>query len=181
MSLVTVSAAVSDFVASAWLVALTCTVAGEGRSAGAVYTPPVVVVPTVALPPAISSTLQLTVVSAVFVTVAVNMAVFPSSMGPLGPVTVTTMAEGGGGGGGTELEPPAPQPTAHAPAARRATTRLLVVLNFLPSNCGRGRIPSAKQAKGQRTMRGREPRSAQQVFGATFVIDCKFACYGVST
>ncbi len=35
-SLVTVTAALSDFVASAWLVALTVTVAGDGRSAGAV-------------------------------------------------------------------------------------------------------------------------------------------------
>ena len=36
MSLVTVTAAVEDFVASAWLVAVTCTVPPEGRSAGAV-------------------------------------------------------------------------------------------------------------------------------------------------
>jgi hypothetical protein len=165
MSLVTVNAAVSDFVASAWLVALTCTVAGEGRSTGAVYRPPLVIIPTVALPPAVPFTLQLTVVSAVFVTVAVNVAVFPSTTDPLGPVTLTTMEGGGGGGGSTELEPPAPQPTVHTPAARRATTRILVVLNFLASNCGRGRIPSAKQAKGQRTIRSKELRNAQQTSG----------------
>jgi len=61
MSLVTVTAALSDFVASAWLVAVTVTVAGDGRSAGAVYTPLAVIVPTVALPPATPFTLQLTV------------------------------------------------------------------------------------------------------------------------
>jgi hypothetical protein len=36
MSLVTVMLAVSDFVGSGWLVAVICTVAGEGKSAGAV-------------------------------------------------------------------------------------------------------------------------------------------------
>jgi hypothetical protein len=36
MSLMIVTFAVADFVASAWLVAVICTVAGEGRSAGAV-------------------------------------------------------------------------------------------------------------------------------------------------
>ena len=36
MSLVMMSWAVSDFVESAWLVAVTRTVEGEGRSAGAV-------------------------------------------------------------------------------------------------------------------------------------------------
>lgn len=36
MSLVTVTLAVSDFVGSAWLVAVICSVAGEGKSAGAV-------------------------------------------------------------------------------------------------------------------------------------------------
>jgi hypothetical protein len=36
MSLVTVMLAVSDFVGFEWLVAVICTVAGEGKSAGAV-------------------------------------------------------------------------------------------------------------------------------------------------
>jgi len=36
MSLVMVSCAVADFVGSAWLVAVTWTIAGEGRSPGAV-------------------------------------------------------------------------------------------------------------------------------------------------
>jgi hypothetical protein len=36
MSLVIVSCAVADFVGSAWLVAVTWTIAGEGRSPGAV-------------------------------------------------------------------------------------------------------------------------------------------------
>jgi hypothetical protein len=73
ISLVTVTLAEPDFVVSAWLVAVTCTLAVAGKSAGAVYTPAAVIVPTAELPPAIPLTLQLTLVSAVFVTVAVNV------------------------------------------------------------------------------------------------------------
>jgi len=60
MSLVTVTAALSDFVPSARLVAVTVTVAGEGRSTGAVYTPLAEIVPTKALPPATPFALQFT-------------------------------------------------------------------------------------------------------------------------
>jgi hypothetical protein len=74
MSLVTATFAVANFVASAWLVAVTCTVAGDGRSAGAVYTPAELIVPRVVFPPGTVLTLQLTAVSVVFVTVAVNVA-----------------------------------------------------------------------------------------------------------
>jgi hypothetical protein len=153
MSLVTVTAAVSDFVASAWLVAETCTVAGDGKSAGAVYTPSGAMVPTAALPPGVPFTLQLTTVSVVFVTLAVNVVVFPSSTDPLFGATVTTMAGGGGGGGSTpELAPPAPQPCVHATVVSSATNTVLVNPNFSAPSCARGRIPSAKQAKGQRKM-----------------------------
>ena len=151
-SLVTVNAAVSDFVASAWLVAETCTVAGDGRSAGAVYTPSAAMVPTVALPLGVPFTLQLTLVSVAFVTFAVNAIVFPSSTDPLFGATVTTMEGGGGGGGNTELEPPVAQPCVHAPAVKRAAITIRVVPNFFAPSSGRGRIPFAKQAKGQRKM-----------------------------
>jgi hypothetical protein len=74
MSLRTVSVAEPDFDVSAWLVAVICTDAGDGKSAGAVYTPPEEIVPAAALPPATPFTLQLTLVFAVFVTVAENVA-----------------------------------------------------------------------------------------------------------
>ena len=98
MSLSIVIVAVADFVASAWLVAPTCTVTGEGKSVGAVYTPVVLIVPVIAFPPAIPSTLQFTPVFVVFVTVAVNCNVFPSNTDPL--VGAIDTAIGGGGGGG---------------------------------------------------------------------------------
>ena len=158
MSLVTVTAAVSDFVASAWLVAVTCTIAGDGRSAGAVYTPSAAMVPTVAFPPAAPFTLQLTAVSAVFVTVAENGVVFPRSTDPLFGATVTTMEGGGGGGGTAGPAPPPPQPSVHTPVVRRARKTILVVPDFFASNCERGRTPSGKQAKGQRKMRKTEMR-----------------------
>jgi hypothetical protein len=72
-----VTGAAVDFVASAWLVAVTCTFAGEGKSAGAVYTPSVVIVPTVEFPPGTPETLQETLVSLVLVTVAMKVCVFP--------------------------------------------------------------------------------------------------------
>jgi hypothetical protein len=100
MSLVIASVPEPDFVVSAWLVAVTCTVAGDGRSIGAVYTPAVVIVPSAVLPPATPLTLQLTAVSAVFVTVAVNVTWLPSTTVPLAGATFTTMDGGGGGGGG---------------------------------------------------------------------------------
>jgi len=53
---------------------VTCTVAGDGRSAGAVYTPAELIVPRVVFPLGTVLTLQLTAVSVVFVTVAVNVA-----------------------------------------------------------------------------------------------------------
>jgi len=60
MSLVIANVPVADFVESAWLVAVTCTVSGDGMSAGAVYTPAGVIVPSVAFPPGTPFTLQLT-------------------------------------------------------------------------------------------------------------------------
>jgi hypothetical protein len=99
MSLSTVTLAVAAFVESAWLVAVTCTVAGDGKSAGAVYTPAVLIVPVVAFPPETPFTLQLTEVSVVFFTVAANVIVFPSKTDPLGGAIDTVICGGGGGGG----------------------------------------------------------------------------------
>jgi hypothetical protein len=148
MSLVTVTAAVSDFVASAWLVAVTCTFAGEGKSAGAVYTPPGVIVPVAALPPALPFTLQSTLVSVVFVTVAENVTVFPSSTDPLFGATVTAMERGGGGGGTAELAPPPPQPCVHAPVVRSAAKTVRALPNFFFPLCVRGRIPLRNAGEG---------------------------------
>ena len=152
MSLTIVAAALSDFVASAWLVAVICAVADAGRIAGAVYTPSGVIVPNVALPPGAPFTDQLTAVSAVFANFAVNGIAFPSMTDPLFGETVTVM-DGGGGGGGTDgPAPPPPQPIVHAPVAGRTNRKILAVRNLFRSNGERDRIPSPKQAKGQRKM-----------------------------
>ena len=147
MSLVIAKLPVPDFVESAWLVAATCTVPGEGMSAGAVYTPAEVIVPIVAFPPGTLLTLQVTAVSVVFTTVATNVTWFPSTTDPFAGVTVTTMDEGVGGGGGA---PAAPQPSVHAHSLRSATTTTIVVVDLFPLLRERDRMPSAKQAKGQR-------------------------------
>jgi hypothetical protein len=60
-------------VESAAEVAVTVTVAGDGTVIGAVYTPDVEIMPTVALPPATPLTLQFTEVLADPVTVAANV------------------------------------------------------------------------------------------------------------
>jgi hypothetical protein len=107
-----------------------------------------VIVPTAEFPPAMPLTLQLTPVSVVFVTVAVNVNWFPSTTEPVAGATVTVME--GGGGGGRVPAPPPPQPCNHAPAARRAMKPSRAFVKLFPVFSGRGRIPSAKQAKGQR-------------------------------
>jgi hypothetical protein len=155
MSLVIASAPVADFVESAWLVAVTCTVSGDGMSAGAVYTPAGVIVPSIAFPPGTPFTLQLTAVSVVFVTAAINVAWPPSTTDPFAGVTVTTM-DGRGGGGGDSDDPDAPQPSVHAPSPRSAMTTIVVVLNLFPLLRERDRMPSPKQAKGQRKRENRK-------------------------
>jgi len=168
MSLTIIAEALSDFVASAWLVAVICTVADAGRIAGAVYTPSGVIVPEVALPPRVPFTLQLTAVSAVFVTFAENGIAFPSISEPLFGETVTVM-DGGGGGGGTDgPAPPPPQPIVHAPVAGRTNRKILAVRNLFRSNGERGRMPSAKQAKGHRKtqlpiLRGSQPNGKNRL------------------
>ena len=147
MSLVIAAVPVPDFVGSAWLVAVTWTVAGEGRSAGAVYTPAEVIVPRVEFPPGTVLTLQLTTVSAVFVTVAVNVVWFPSTTDAFVGVKVTTIVGGGGGGADTL---PAVQPSDHAHSVKSAKTTIALVLGDFPLPCERERMPSQMQAEGQR-------------------------------
>src|SRR5438477_11875129 len=103
MSLVITSVPVLDFVESAWLVAVTCNVAGEGMSTGAVYTPAEVIVPSVALPPGTPLMLQLTAVSGVFVTAAVNVTWFAKTTDAFVGFALTAMG-GVGGGSGAEGE-----------------------------------------------------------------------------
>ena len=97
------------------------------------------------------STLQLTAVSVVFVTVAVKVAWPPSTTDPFVGFSVTSIDGGGGGGGDT---PPAPQPSVHAPSVSSAMTTIVFVLNLFPLLRERDRMPSAKQAKGQRRGKG---------------------------
>src|SRR5258708_39802372 len=68
----TVTVVPADFEVSAWEIAVTVTAAGLGTAAGAVYKPAAEMVPTVALPPVIPLTCQVTAVLAVFRTVALN-------------------------------------------------------------------------------------------------------------
>ena len=83
------------------------TLAGFGRSAGAVYRPPIVIVPAVALPPVTLLTLQVTIVFDVPVTEAVNCCVFPKSTVELDDDTDTVTDCAGGDFG---VEEPAPHP-----------------------------------------------------------------------
>ena len=162
-SLVMVTVAVADLVASATLVAVICAVTDAGRSAGAVYTPAALMAPALTLPPAIPFTLQVTLVSVAFVTVALKVCVLPSTTEALPGVIVTVMEAGGGGGGGgsaAELAPPPPQPSMHALAARRTERKAKTgmaarvrggnaIVNF-PRSVEGGRIRAELQAKGQR-------------------------------
>lgn len=141
MSLVMVIVTVALFVKSAWLVAVTCTDAGDGKSAGAVYTPAVVILPSVAVPPVVPFTLQVTAVFVVFCTVAVNINWFPSSTVVLETVTLTVICGGGGGGG--ELVVNAVQPSVHAPATDSPRKIILAAPRFFFFLRGRGRMPSA--------------------------------------
>jgi hypothetical protein len=119
MSLVMVTAALPDFVVSAWLVAVTVTFAGDGKSPGAVYRPPLLIVPTLAFPPATELTLQLTLVLEEPVTFAVNCSEFPSSTLPVEAETETVTDCGGDW---VPLPPP-PQPEIRvmAPSTRVST------------------------------------------------------------
>jgi hypothetical protein len=122
MSLVTLTCAEPDFVASARLVAAIVTIALFGKSPGAVYCPAGEIVPTAALPPTAPFTLHVTAVFVVFVTSAAKICVFPNRTELVCGVSFTTMGEGGGGGGGPMTAPPPPQPSKQTPVASRSAT-----------------------------------------------------------
>jgi len=155
-SLAMVTLTVADFAVSASLVAVTCTIPVEGRSAGAVKTPLLEMIPVCPEPPAMPLTAQTTVVFVVFKTVALKLSVVPSRTVPLAGVTWTLMEEGGGVGGATEPAPPPPQPRVHAPIARSTnagtnrlyTGRAFSVRCFVSRVCGRGRMSKTQRTRG---------------------------------
>jgi hypothetical protein len=116
MPLEIVTSAAEFLELSAALVACTDTATGVGRFAGAVYTPLASIVPTVAFPPEIPFTLQLTAVLVVLATVAVNDCGSPSSTDAVAGTTVTVTFEGGGCAG--------PDPTAPTQPRNDATRRI---------------------------------------------------------
>jgi hypothetical protein len=89
----TLAGAVMD--GSAWATAVTVTVDVEGRLAGATYNPLVEIVPTLASPPVVPFTCQVTPALLVFVTVAEKGAVAPSLTVAAVGLTVTAMVAGG--------------------------------------------------------------------------------------
>ncbi len=113
------------------------------------------IVPTVEFPLATPFTFQLTLVSVVFVTVAVNVIWLPSRIERDGEVTFTVIEGGGGGGGATVPVPAALQPRVHAPAVRRARKATRDRIACSPSDLelaallsGRGRMPLGEAGEG---------------------------------
>lgn len=119
ISLVMGICAIADFVGSATLVAVTVTIAVEGRPGGAVNTPLAVIVPVAALPPETPFTLQVTLVLFALVTLAANAWELPNRTDAVVGETETLIAAGGGGGadGGATAPPVAAQPVATTPVA----------------------------------------------------------------
>lgn len=115
MSLATVTCALALLDGEAALVAVTRTVGGEGKSAGAVNKPLLSIVPDALLPPVIPLTLQVTVELVVPAVLAENCSDFPSKTFPLAGAIETVMV-GGGSGLRPELATPPPQPAKGAKA-----------------------------------------------------------------
>jgi hypothetical protein len=109
---------------AATLVAVTVTLAGDGRSPGAVYSPVFEIVPTVAFPPATPFTLHVTRVSVVPVTVAVNGCVAPRKTIALIDATLTVTL---GGGGPEPEEPTEPHPPSAPASATNAARSIPLV------------------------------------------------------
>jgi hypothetical protein len=147
MSLAIATLAVADFVGSALLVAVTCTLAGDGKSAGAVNIPELVIVPLDTLPPETPFTLQVTVVSAVFFTVAMKVIVFPSNTALLCGVIATVICGGGGGGAWTNAAPPE-QPDVQTPIAKSAKDEIRAGVNFGWFCWERGHMPQRIAGEG---------------------------------
>jgi hypothetical protein len=85
----TVTAAEADLLGSAFEIAVTVTVAGEGTVVGAVYTPLVSIVPVAAAPPVTPLTCQVTEVSEVALTVAMKVWEWPTVTDTLAGITDT--------------------------------------------------------------------------------------------
>ncbi len=90
-----VTALLPVFVASAALVAVTVTVFGVGRLAGAVYNPVALIVPVAALPPTAAFTDHVTVAFEFPVTAAANDCVAPARSVAVAGVTLTLVPSGG--------------------------------------------------------------------------------------
>jgi hypothetical protein len=87
---------VADFVESATLTAVTCTVPPAGTDAGALYTPPLVMVPTVELPPVVPLTFHVNAVLDVPCTVAVKVRVlFMRTVALVGEMLTLTCCDTG--------------------------------------------------------------------------------------
>lgn len=104
-------------------------------------------------------TLQFTAVLVVFVTVAVKVVGLPSMTKTLAGLTVTAIAAGGGiggggGGNGDRDALPLPQPRFHRLWPKRRESRTVNVLEPSAKIDERDRMPSQKQAKGQRRDEG---------------------------
>jgi hypothetical protein len=122
LSIPTLAAPLAD--GAATLVALTVTLAGDGKSPGAVYSPALEIVPTVAFPPSTPFTLHVTRVSVVPVTVAANACVAPRNTIALVGATLTVTF---GGGGGPPADPTAPHPQSAPATATNAASKIRLV------------------------------------------------------
>jgi hypothetical protein len=124
-----VTVAEADFEVSAWLVAVIVTVLGEGTTAGAVYRPEVVIVPTVEFPPTTLFTDQVTAVFDVPVTVAVNCCVAETGTETDGGLMVMETVTGG------VVDPPPPPPHAMPnsarPSVKPSNARILKLFLFI--------------------------------------------------
>ena len=109
ISLATVTIDADFLEPSTTLAACTEIVAGIGKMAGAVYTPPESIVPTAAFPPGIPFTFQVTELLDEWATVAVNVCLFPSRTDAVAGATVTVMPEGGSCDGPEPASPPQPR------------------------------------------------------------------------
>jgi hypothetical protein len=121
LSIPTLAAPLAD--GAATLVALTVTLAGDGKSPGAVYSPALEIVPTVAFPPSTPFTLHVTRVSVVPVTVAANACVAPKNTIALVGATLTVTF----GGGGPPADPTDPHPPSAPASATNAASKIRLV------------------------------------------------------
>lgn len=131
-SLLNMTFAEALFEGSPSLVAVTVTLPAGGRICGAVYRPAFEIVPAVALPPAMPSTLQVTAVSLVPVTSAVKDCIPPRKIVALDGVTLTLMMAGGGGDDDPPVLPHPASSKARAPATAHSHWR---ASHFPPTPC----------------------------------------------